>query len=227
MIKKTILIFANLFILAGIIITAIEIASFDQSFYRQQFCKLGVAKEVGVSESDLMQVTTLLFDYTQGKVESLEIYVPIFGRNKLYYNKKEMEHMIDVKNLYFAATGFRNIVMVSGVVALLALLQEHKLRFTALKTALVGCGAVICALGIMVLSDFDAFWVNFHYVVFDNELWLLNPATDNLINMVPLEFFYALVIRIFIYTIAGLMVYTLVNYLVMRYYENKQAEAKE
>jgi D-alanyl-D-alanine carboxypeptidase len=53
----------------------------------------------------------------------------------------------------------------------------------------VGLGAAI------VSTDFDHYWRIFHTIFFTNDLWLLDPSTDMLINIVPLEFFIALVER--------------------------------
>jgi len=48
----------------------------------------------------------------------------------------------------------------------------------------------------MILKDFSGFWVQFHHLFFNNDLWLLNPETDILIQMLPQQFFYDLVVRI-------------------------------
>ena len=44
--------------------------------------------------------------------------------------------------------------------------------------------------------DFDAFWTTFHKLAFRNDLWLLNPATDLMINLFPAQFFSSMVFRI-------------------------------
>ncbi len=38
-------------------------------------------------------------------------------------------------------------------------------------------------------ADFDALFIRFHQLVFTNDLWLLDPATDALIRMLPEPFF--------------------------------------
>ena len=44
--------------------------------------------------------------------------------------------------------------------------------------------------------DFDSLFILFHKVAFTNDLWLLNPQTDLLIRLMPIEFFisYAAII---------------------------------
>ena len=56
--------------------------------------------------------------------------------------------------------------------------------------------AVFAAIAIYAAVDFTSFWTSFHHVFFTNDLWLLDPATDNLILMVPEQFFFDLVFRI-------------------------------
>lgn len=41
----------------------------------------------------------------------------------------------------------------------------------------------------LVSADFNRYFTLFHHIFFDNDLWLLNPDTDRLINIVPLGFF--------------------------------------
>ena len=41
----------------------------------------------------------------------------------------------------------------------------------------------------LALSGFDSFFIGFHKLFFDNDLWLLNPQTDLLIALMPTPFF--------------------------------------
>lgn len=49
------------------------------------------------------------------------------------------------------------------------------------------------------MADFNGFWTTFHQLFFTNDLWLLNPATDLMINLFPEAFFSHLVIRILLW----------------------------
>lgn len=60
--------------------------------------------------------------------------------------------------------------------------------------------------------DFDAFWTTFHKIAFRNDLWLLNPATDLMINLFPAEFFSSLVFRI-----VGFFAFSFVGFFVLSY----------
>ena len=45
-------------------------------------------------------------------------------------------------------------------------------------------------------SNFTAAFNRFHEIFFDNDLWILDPATDLLINIVPEGFFVDTALRI-------------------------------
>lgn len=48
---------------------------------------------------------------------------------------------------------------------------------------------MLCVLGLVISTDFTKYFVIFHHIFFNNDLWLLDPATDLLINIVPEPFF--------------------------------------
>ena len=45
------------------------------------------------------------------------------------------------------------------------------------------------AMAVVISTDFTKWFTVFHHIFFDNDLWILNPATDRLINIVPEPFF--------------------------------------
>ena len=54
----------------------------------------------------------------------------------------------------------------------------------------------VIILGIWVLLDFNQIFTIFHEILFTNDLWLFDPATDYMIRMVPERFFAGMAIRI-------------------------------
>ena len=51
------------------------------------------------------------------------------------------------------------------------------------------CMGISLILGLIMSTDFTRYFTIFHQIFFDNDLWILNPATDLLINIVPEPFF--------------------------------------
>jgi integral membrane protein (TIGR01906 family) len=199
---------AYIAIFVSIIITSVDVMSFDLDFFEDFYSKNNSAEEIGVSFSDLMISTEVLLDYTRGQNDSLDVMVTVDGRKEMMFNKREVDHMVDVKDLYLVAILIRNLA--AGYFVLIFLFDILRKKFSieqhwqAVKSAGTIMFALIAFIVMAALIDFNTFWTNFHLIFFRNDLWLLNPNTDRLILMVPLNFFITLVTRIIIASVAGL-----------------------
>ena len=56
----------------------------------------------------------------------------------------------------------------------------------------------------MALVDFNAVFVMFHHLFFDNDLWIFDPAEDYMIRMLPEGLFADMAARIGVIFAAGL-----------------------
>ncbi len=96
-------------------------------------------------------------------------------------------HFADVRNLFV----FDIVVMlVTAWPALryLTQLTRQKQRYELVGQARGGILVSICLIVAMALN-FDAFFIAFHKVMFRNNDWLFDPATDPIINVLPEDFF--------------------------------------
>ena len=105
--------------------------------------------------------------------------------------------MADCRNLVFLD---RTVMILAGVTVLVltatGLLRGNRERFyRGILTGLRIMGCALAALLIWALADFDGLFVTFHRAAFPNGGWLLNPETDLLIRLMPLNFFISLGIR--------------------------------
>lgn len=183
------------------LLSCVEYACFDRDFYEQEYRKLDTARAIGMKHSALMTVTSHLLDYTEGKEEKLSIKAEIKGKKVNVFDERDTAHMADVKALYLAARTARNW-MIPAILLLFAaaffLVAKDRARMFA-KSCVIGfviAGAIVGAIAVWVAVDFNAFWTSFHKLVFTNDLWLLDPNKSVLINMVPSQFFFDLVMRI-------------------------------
>ena len=111
--------------------------------------------------------------------------------------------MVDVKELYQNAMKVKWAAFVISVALFAVMVLLHKgslyenlrdgVRYGGLLLGMFTAFILIWA-----VADFNGFWMQFHYLLFDNDLFLLNPNTEILINMVPETFFFDLVTRIII-----------------------------
>ncbi|MBE6886829.1 MAG: TIGR01906 family membrane protein [Ruminococcaceae bacterium] len=176
-------------------------------FFSRQYDKLDTAEYIGIAKDDLMAVTDGLLSYMAGGRENLDMQYEVKGVQREIFDQREKLHMIDVKNLYLGV-----IYIASALGAAVAAMTAFVLKKDGAKAAMatlnrkykyvaVGLVLVVAALGIMIITNFQKFWIGFHKVFFTNDLWLLDPAVSIMINMFPLEFFYAIcmaVIAVFI-----------------------------
>ena len=59
----------------------------------------------------------------------------------------------------------------------------------------------------MVVFNFDEFWLKFHRIAFSNDLWLLNPSNDLMINVCSNEMFKTLIINSYMIYIIICIIY--------------------
>ena len=73
-----------------------------------------------------------------------------------------------------------------------------KISNLLLSTAAVGVLPIIVLI-ILMNVDFNKYFTIFHEIFFNNDLWLLDPNVDRLVNIFPENFFYDIAIRIITY----------------------------
>jgi len=56
--------------------------------------------------------------------------------------------------------------------------------------------SLLAILLLLMAIDFYKYFTYFHEIFFTNDLWLLNPKTDILIQMLPLEFFSSIAYKV-------------------------------
>ncbi len=138
------------------------------------------------------------------------------------FNSREIAHMKDVYKLYELSNtimGFSIAVVVLSVFVSIAKKIRHDLLLKSLICILI----ILAFFLIMVLvisMDFDKYFTKFHEIFFNNDLWILNPETDLMIQMMPLSFFQMMAVKIFVGTMAIIGVYSLLV-VVDRFISNK------
>lgn len=206
-----------------LLLSSVDMNCFNTHFFEQQYEELHTATALGMSETDLMKATTTLLDYLRGEVDTIDVEVNINGVQRLAFNAKESAHMVDVRTLYQNAMTVRwsaCILFVISIAVLLYLQRKAFFHYFSKGLLFVSCLFILflCLLGIWIQADFTGFWTTFHHIFFTNNLWLLNPATDLMINLFPEAFFANLVIRIILWFLAFYL-----SFLIMAIYDQHQA----
>jgi integral membrane protein (TIGR01906 family) len=193
-----------------LLLTCIELSAFDLRFYSAEYRKLNRPEAIGVSEQELMDVTRALLDYIKGEREDLHVKAVIKGQERYVFNEREIAHMVDVRELFMQGYKLRTVLIVGLILALAALYMLARADyigwlFKAYLSLLIFLVLAFGTLFVLINADFTPYWDYFHYIFFDNDLWQLNPDTDILIQMVPEEFFYDIVVRIITHFILGIL----------------------
>ena len=197
-----------IFLMLFMILFSVFTVANTDSFYTKQYVKNNTEKYTGMSIEDLGKATVMLLDYLNDKRDDLDMQAKEFGVMRETFDEREKTHMIDVKNLYrFAAKSMYTFLILS-LAGLGTMFFKDKGGFLAgimdgAKFALAFAIILSLGFGLMFIFDFDSFWTLFHHVVFTNDLWLLDPKVSTMINMFPLEFFYAICTNILITFVAG------------------------
>lgn len=188
-----------------VLVTSIEIAAYsDFSFYEKEYNKYAVTSYVDTSMPDLMNVTKEMMSYLKGDREKLsDIKANIGGISDTpFFNEREVAHMEDVRALFVGAVYLRYILIAVSILCIIAVKLLKGKVFKFLSNVLI-FGTVItliltAVLVFLIAGDFEKYFIIFHHIFFNNDLWMLDPATDNLINIVPQGFFMDMSMRIII-----------------------------
>jgi integral membrane protein (TIGR01906 family) len=204
-------ILVGVFFIIMMLFNSILSVAFDIDFYEAQYDLLGRPQTIGISKEELMRVTDELLDYMAGRREALDSRAVIQGEERYVFNAREIAHMVDVRNLFAKANTARAASLITLIVMfILSYAVFGKNAFSVfLKSYIAVSSAAFLILGALYLFavlDFTLFWDLFHRLTFDNYLWLLDPRTDILIQMVPEQFFYNTVMRIIIYFVTAILV---------------------
>lgn len=213
--KAIIIIFIPLILL----LTTVEVVTFNTNYFLSKFKEYNIAEVTGIKEKDLKDITDKLLGYLKDDTNNLDIKKQINGEKREVFNEKEKLHMIDVKNLFINGKSIRNVSMLLVIISLILLKNDKKSLSKAFITSSIFSFVIIVVLIIMIYVNFDKHFTYFHEIFFTNDLWLLDPKTDVLIQMLPIEFFYSIATKISIIFIIELLILCFVGFIIKRSYK--------
>lgn len=205
--QKALLLIIALATFSLILFANLNLISFDRSFYHEKFEQYGVYNKF---ENNKILVDTefeYVLSYLEGKKNNIE---------SNFYNDKEKRHLEDVKQLFLIERLILKISMIMIILSGLYLFYIKKLHIF-LKGIIVGSAGLIGSILLLLIAaivNFQSAFIIFHKILFSNNLWQLNPATDNLINLLPQEIFYDIAVKIIIITIVTSIIILVFSYIV-------------
>lgn len=221
-VKNILLIICGFCMHLSILIASISFVATNRSFFEYEYKKGNQAELIGMSEEGLMDATNALIDYVLNIREDIIVETEVNGNVREVFDERETLHMVDVKNLYWKAWNVQTTAYVISFALAMFFLFKYKSEFyrsimKAYNYGLFIILGLVIAIAIYALIDFNSFWLNFHYVFFDNDLFLLDPNVSIMINMFPETFFFDMVFGIVLYHILSLLiVYLLIRFIFKR-----------
>lgn len=183
-----------------ILLTAVDIVTFNPNHYLKEYKKHDVITSTGMDMENLKLVTGELLSYLKDNRDDLSIKAIINGEKREVFGEREKLHMVDVKELFIIGRWIRNIGLFAIISMIVFFIRKDKrwkgrISTTFLNMSFVNLGLIV-TLFLMMHLDFRKYFDYFHYIFFDNDLWLLDPNTDIMIQMLPQDFFYNTAVKI-------------------------------
>ncbi len=165
---------------------------------------LSIPEQSGYSEEVIRENYDVLIDYNN-----------LWGADTLEFPSLEMSetgriHFEEVKEVF----GLFEIILIATVILAIPL-AVYCIHIRKDPTYLLLAGiftiAIPAAAGVLIALNWERVFVLFHEIVFNNDYWVFNPATDPVITILPNEFFMHCAIMIVLMSILG-AVLCMVNY---------------
>lgn len=174
------------------LITSVEaVVYWNEHYFEKEFRKYQVAERVRMDPKDLLTVTDEMMDYLRGDRDDLVVQTTVDGEEREFFNEREKLHMADVRGLFLSAMALR---LGAGILTFLlwAVLLWKKQGLVLLRMLQWGIGLFLGGLAVLAAlaaTNFTKYFAAFHQLFFENDLWILDPETDLLINILPEGFF--------------------------------------
>jgi integral membrane protein (TIGR01906 family) len=203
----------GLFPVVVIMLMTLFMAGF-QGFYTYEYEKNDIYNVTGISQNDMPEVIDRLSGYVVGRYKELNHEVLIHEKMEWIYGDREIAHMKDVRLIFDFLKYFIFVYTILCMITFISEYRKKKLAsffVTLSKFGLYGGILIVAIAGILVTVDFSKYFVVFHELVFSNDLWLLDPRTDVLIQMLPESFFMEMAVMILALSFAFNLIFFVVS----------------
>ena len=205
-----------------ILLTAsVTLAANSGWLYRYGFDKYDVDETTGLEHPELEKAADGLISYFKSGEELIDITVIKDGETFQLFNEREIEHLKDVRALFRLVYWLLLGTIIYSLVYVGTSLFLWKERQRTAQGLVYGGGltlALMVAMGVVTLVDFNWFFYRFHLISFANDLWMLNPATDYLIMLFPQGFWYDAALFCVLLTVMGALILGGVGWWLQRKY---------
>lgn len=216
-------------VIAILLISSFEIAMYaDFSVYQREYEKYDVLDDLDMKMEDVMYVTEEMMAYLRGDRDTLSVITTVEGQEQDFFNEQDRFHMGEVRDLFIGGLNIRTGAVVTALICLAFLIASKaclkKILARSYQIALGITGAAVIFIGAAALIDFNAVFVQFHHIFFDNDLWLFDPAEDYMIRMLPEGLFAYMVLRIGLLFVGSLLILLIISILAGRFKKKQKSD---
>ncbi len=184
-------IFIGLLLFVFILISVVEVYTFNHDYYLSEFEKYDVYEDVDLGREGVDYASGEIISYLKNDRNDLNVIYEGID----VFNQREISHMVDVKRIF---TVLKYAKIFSVLLGILMIVLDKSVKTVVWSLIYTGMHSLIMMGTVIVLAinDFTSAFIKFHEMFFSNELWLLNPVTDRLIQMLPEGFFLDMALSI-------------------------------
>lgn len=159
-------------------------------WFGREFDKYSVLENVRgeLSKDEAVYVMSEITSYMINGDGNINVQYERDGQKVDFLSADAKTHIEDCRRIVIPLKAVRLFALVGFVLLAMWLKRRDNLMRRGLVYAVIAL-AVVGGLLATLLGSFDTAFVEFHELMFDNDLWLINPNVDDLINLLPQGFF--------------------------------------
>ena len=196
-----------------ILTVSFEIITFSDWIYEFNWGRNNISYKSNLTNNELDQVSNQIKDYFKNDDEKISINIER-DKSVNLFNQREIDHMVDVKNLIKFTLLFERISLVIIFFTLIissyinGLKEIQRVLIQIIYKSFIFWSGIILLIILGMVINFNYTFTLFHKIFFRNDLWILDPRNDYLLIMFPERFFLEICIII-------LLLFTLINFLLL------------
>lgn len=161
-------------------------------WWRNEYAKYDTPSAVRgeMSLDDAVHVTDDMLEYCIGRLDTLDdTEAVIDGVSAPFFTDREKTHLSDCRQLFQKGLRARVIAcLLLAAFAIFIFVHNGKEKTSVLLAAgylrsLAFIAVLAAVVAVMCVVDFTRVFTVFHHIFFDNDLWILYPEKDQLINI--------------------------------------------
>jgi integral membrane protein (TIGR01906 family) len=195
---RALIVLVLIYCLLVYLISAVAGKATNTQVMEQKLSRFADTQVTGLEISQYPPLAQAITGFLKGSIDSPQLMVTRGNVQAPAFSEDEIKHLTDIRGLLqtvqflrYAAIALLGIALLAYFVlrkAKPALFQAVQPERTLVKGLLIFLGMIL-ALVIWGMIDFYGLFTAAHHVIFRNELWMLDPQRDLLLQLMPLGFF--------------------------------------